>query len=76
MNFMEKSGKRTWLVADCYYDSKYNGQVSHEAVCVLNTSDKDANINITLFFEDKDPIYNFKAECKSKRTHHLSLIHI
>ena len=53
---MRTYGKKEWLIADCYYDSKWNGQVSHEAVCVLNTSEKEAHISFTLFFEDREPI--------------------
>ena len=47
--------------------------VSHEAVCVLNLSGSDANINITVFFEDRDPIRNIKAVCKNERTNHIRL---
>lgn len=70
---MKSYGKKEWLVSDCYFDSKWNGQVSHEAVCVLNTSDKDAKISITLFFQDREPMTGFVAECKSMRTHHIRM---
>ena len=68
---MRTYGKKEWLIADCYYDSKWNGQVSHEAVCVLNTSEKEAHISFTLFFEDREPITGFTAVCGSMRTHHI-----
>ena len=66
-------GKKVWLAADCYFDSAYNGQVSHEAICVLNTSDKDAQINITLFFEDREPLGGFSAKCGARRTNHIRM---
>jgi len=50
--------------------------VSHESVCVLNTSDEDANIEITLYYEDAEPIIGLKAKCKSNRTHHIRMDNI
>lgn len=70
---MQTYGKKVWLAADCYFDSKYNGQVSHEAICVLNTSDSDATIKITLFFEDREPICGFTAKCGARRTNHIRM---
>ncbi len=69
-----KYGKKSWLIPDCFLHSvSLNEQVSHEAVCVLNTTDKDAEIKLTLFFEDRDKIDDFYAECKAGRTHHVRL---
>ena len=71
---MREFGKKEWLIADGYMSDTKNGDfVSHEAVCVLNLSDKTANINITVYFEDRDPIGGFVAECASKRTNHIRL---
>ena len=67
-------GKKTWLIADGYWDSHSNGiYPSHESVCVINTSDKDALINITLYFEDRDKMEGFEASCPSGRTHHIRM---
>ncbi len=70
---MKTYGKKEWLVSDCYYDSKWNKQVSHEAICVLNTSEEDAKIQITLFFQDREPMVGFEADCPSMRTHHIRM---
>ena len=36
-------GKKTWLIPDCYLNSvSKNESVSHEAICVINTTDVDA----------------------------------
>ena len=71
----EAYGKRVWLIPDGYYPevSKGDVYVSHEAVCVLNVGDEDANIDITLYFEDREPMTGFKAVCKSKRTNHIRM---
>jgi len=68
-----KHGKKTWLIPDAYYNSVSNGQVSHEAVCVLNTSNEDAVINMTLYFEDRDKMDGYEAACPAERTHHIRL---
>lgn len=70
---MKVYGKKEWLIADCYFDSNWNKQVSHEAICVLNTSQQNAVIQITLFFQDRDPMTGFVAECASMRTHHIRM---
>lgn len=67
-------GKKVWLIPDGFLHSvSLNEQVSHEAVCVLNTSDKDAVITLTLYFEDRDVMTGFKASCPAGRTHHIRL---
>lgn len=67
-------GKTTWLIPDCYLHSvSLNEQVSHEAICVLNTSDVDAQINLTLYFEDRDAIKDFTSFCSAQKTHHIRL---
>lgn len=67
-------GKCRWFIPDAFYPEKDNGEyVSHEAVCVLNTGDTDAEINLILYFEDREPEYGFKAVCKARRTHHIRM---
>ena len=71
---MSNLGKRQWLIADGYMSDTQNGDfVSHEAVCVLNLSGETANINITIYFEDREPLKGFVAECQSERTNHIRL---
>jgi len=67
-------GAKVWLIPDCYYPSKSSGDFkSHEAICVVNPGKKDANIEITLYFEDRDCIGGFKAVCKAERTNHIRM---
>jgi len=66
-------GKRVWLVADGFWPTESNGQPSHEAVCVLNTGATDANISLTLFFEDRSELSGFKARCPARSTRHIRL---
>ena len=66
-------GKKVWLIADGFWPTVSNGQPSHEAVCVLNTGAADANITITLFFEDRAELSGFEARCPARSTRHIRL---
>ena len=71
---MKAYGKKVWLVPDTYLNSvSKNGSLSHEAICVINTSDVDAEIRMTLFFEDRDARCDFSARCGAMRTHHIRM---
>ena len=71
---MKAYGKKTWLIADNYLNSvSLNDWNSHESVCVLNTSDVDAELKFTLFFEDREPCSDFSSVCPASRTHHVRL---
>ena len=68
------SGKKKWIIADGFIPEKSNGDfVSHEAVCVLNLGQTKANIELTIYFEDREPMSDFKAECEPERTNHIRL---
>ncbi len=70
---MENYGKKVWFIPDAFYSSKWNGQVSHEAVCVINTTNEDAEIEFTFFFEDREKLCGFKSYCSAGRTHHIRM---
>jgi len=71
---MDSFGSRLWFIPDGYYPVNSNGLFpSHESICVLNPGKKDANIEITLYFEDRDKMEGFKASCKAERTHHIRM---
>ena len=67
-------GKKIWVIADGYLPEKSNGDfISHESICVLNTGNETAKIIITIYFEDREPMEGFEAECKAKRTNHIRM---
>ena len=71
---MSDLGKNTWFIADGYMSDTVKGEfVSHEAVCVLNLSGETAHIDLTLYFEDCEPLRGFHATCDHERTHHIRL---
>ena len=67
-------GKKTWLIADTYLNSvSKNSSRSHESICVLNTSETDAKIKLTLYYEDREPDTSFESFCGARRTHHIRM---
>lgn len=68
-------GKKVWAIAEGYIPKYGTGPepefTSHETACILNTSDQKANIEITLFFSDKDPVGPYKVTVEPRRTKHL-----
>jgi hypothetical protein len=44
---------------------------SHETVCVLNASDQDAQVEITIYFSQRDPVGPYRVTVPARRTKHL-----
>lgn len=72
---MKALGKKTWVIAEGYIPSYGSGSepqfTSHETAYILNTSEEDAHINITLFFSDKDPVGPYEVTVPAQRTKHV-----
>ena len=69
-------GSRRWAIPEGYIpngsvDPKDHALMSHEAACLLNLGEVDAEIAITLFFEDRAPAGPYRVTLKSRRTLHL-----
>ena len=72
---MDAIGKKCWVIAEGYIPSQSTGpapeMTSHETACILNTSGKDAHIEITIFYADRDPAGPYKITVPSMRTKHV-----
>jgi hypothetical protein len=67
-------GAKEWYIPDCWLpDGSSGDEVSHECICVLNVNAPDAEISISLYFEDKDPIHDVKVVVPGERTRHLRM---
>lgn len=44
---------------------------SHETACLLNTSDQDAHVQITVYFSDREPVGPYHVVVPANRTNHL-----
>jgi hypothetical protein len=55
----EAVGVREWVIAEGYIPSESQGprpqMLSHETVCLLNTGDMDAHVEITIYSKDRQP---------------------
>lgn len=71
----EAIGKRRWAIAEGYIPSWSTGKSremeSHETVCLLNTGDRDAQVQITVYFSDREPAGPYLATVPAQRTLHL-----
>jgi hypothetical protein len=68
-------GRRVWAIAEGYIPKESHGpepeMTSHETMCVLNASDQQANIEITVFYADRDPVGPYRLTVAPQRTRHL-----
>ncbi len=68
-------GSKVWAIAEGYIPGQSVSQapdlVSHETACILNPSDSPAAIEITLYFEDRDPAGPYRLTVGPRRTKHL-----
>lgn len=72
---MTSVGHRVWAIPEGYIPSRSTGpgpaMTSHETACLLNSGARDAEVTITLFFEDRDPVGPYRATVPARRTLHL-----
>jgi hypothetical protein len=68
-------GRKVWAIPEGYIPSGSVSQdhalISHETACILNVTDEDADITMTLFFEDRDPVGPYRIRVPARRTRHL-----
>lgn len=68
-------GARRWAIAEGHIPESSTGpapeMTSHETACLLNTSDEDAQVRITLYFSDREPVGPYGVEVPARRTRHL-----
>jgi len=72
---MPAIGRRRWAIAEGYIPSESSfsdhALISHETACILNTGDKEAQVTITVFFADREPVGPFRVTVAPRRTLHL-----
>jgi hypothetical protein len=71
----EPIGRRRWAIAEGYIPGWSHGpepeMTSHETACILNATDEDAHVEITVFFADREPVGPYRVTVKARRTKHL-----
>ena len=68
-------GARRWAIAEGYIPAGSTGpapqMTSHETVCILNAGPAEAQVEITVYFADRDPIGPYRVTVPARRTRHV-----
>ena len=68
-------GKTYWAIAEGYIPPDDTDRppefVSHETACLLNTSDQEAQVQIMLYFSDREPVGPYHITVAPRRTKHV-----
>jgi hypothetical protein len=68
-------GKTVWAIAEGYIpsggiDDPEGALISHETACILNAGDEPAEIEITVYFKDREPSQPYHVTVPARRTLH------
>lgn len=73
----DEIGRRRWVIADGWIPPGSTGpepeMTSHDAACMLNASNTEASVEMTVFFSDRDPYGPYKIKIPARRVHHQRL---
>lgn len=68
-------GTKRWAIAEGYIPGWSHGPepqfTSHETACLLNTSDQEAHVKITIYFGDREPAGPYEVTVPPRRTRHV-----
>ncbi|MGQ0815003.1 MAG: sensory rhodopsin transducer [Gemmatimonadota bacterium] len=70
-------GRRVWAIAEGYIPSWSHGpepqMLSHETVCLLNASDRDARVELTAY-SNREPVQHTRLDSRQAENALLSTI--
>jgi hypothetical protein len=80
MKTRQAIGKKCWVVPDGYIpqvtendSNNLNGYISHECACILNAGSNDAQIDLSIYFEDAEPKFIEGLIVPAQRSWHLRM---
>jgi hypothetical protein len=72
---MSNVGRTLWAIAEGYIPAGSTGpepqMTSHETACILNAGDRPANVEITIYYSDREPGGPYRVTVEPRRTLHL-----
>jgi hypothetical protein len=72
---MKQLGVTRWAIPEGYIPGWSRGPepqfTSHETVCILNATDDDAHVTITIFYSDREPAGPYRLTVAARRTKHI-----
>jgi len=75
MTLMNPIGRKVWAIAEGYIPAYSHGPepqfTSHETACLLNASEHEAHVEITIFFSNRDPLGPYRITVPARRTMHV-----
>jgi hypothetical protein len=70
-------GRRRWLVAGGNVPIESTGRepelTSHDAICVLNANGVDADIEVTVYYVDRDPVGPYSIRVHARRVRRVRI---
>ena len=71
---MNAIGRKRWAIPEGYIPNGSHGpepeMTSHECVCILNASNVEAHVAITVFYSDRKPV-TYRLAVPAERTRHV-----
>jgi len=68
-------GQHRWAIPEGYIPAGSTGpapeMTSHETLCILNAGDENADVEITIYFSDRDPVGPYRLTVPAERTEHV-----
>ena len=68
-------GKKVWVIGEGYIPARSHGPKpqfeSHETACILNASNQDAHVEISVYFSDRAPAGPYSVTVLAQRTKHV-----
>ncbi len=68
-------GRKVWVIPEGYIppESAFDTREleSHETACLLNAGDREAHVEITVYFSDREPAGPYRVVVPPRRTRHL-----
>ena len=72
---MKSIGRTMWAIAEGYIPGDSTGpapaMTSHETICFLNAAGQDANVRVTIFFAEREPVGPYRFTVPARRTRHV-----
>jgi len=68
-------GRKKWALAEGYIPNWSHGpepeMISHGAVCLLNATDETADVELTVYYTDREPGGPYRITVPARRTRHV-----
>jgi len=68
-------GTCRWAIAEGYIPAESTGEgralESHETACLLNAGDRDARVEIVIYFAEREPAGPYQLSVGARRTRHV-----